>query len=307
MYPGTASGEIPQAIVDDARRLATKLLGKTQSKCQNFVNEVLSLYAECRDKDLVIIFNPGGWGTELLEESLSWESIIPGIEARLAASGYSCLVMTYQRTERNFVSRFGELVQILRDYPAKARDLAGRVRFLTAHNPCLRVIIAGESMGTLISGKAMELLADNSRVFSVQTGPPFWRRTSNIARTLVMTGNGVKPDCFSHADIWAVLTTNVRSLFTGSGLRSEEGTLFKYIQAPGHDYRWQFPAVSSRMTAFLEETVGLRTRPVPRAASGREYQTCRFDWGDRVLGDLILPGAAFAVGLLTILWLALVP
>ena len=58
----------------------------------------------------------------------------------------------------------------------------------------LKVIIAGESTGTVITDKAMGILKNDPRVYSIQTGTPFWHKSSSLERTLLMNTNGATMD-----------------------------------------------------------------------------------------------------------------
>ncbi len=61
---------IPQSVVEDATGLAQELFGNSQQRCDDFANQLLATYLEARDKDFVVVFNPGGWGWSLVEDSL---------------------------------------------------------------------------------------------------------------------------------------------------------------------------------------------------------------------------------------------
>ena len=142
------------------------------------------------------------------------------------------------------------------NYPSKARELALRLEFLTAHIPNLKVIVAGESNGTVISDSTMRILKDNPNVYSIQTGTPFWHRSAMMERTLLLNDNGVVNDTFSEGDILAMLWASIRNLL---GIEPEEeypGKIFNCLMAPGHDYRWQYPDVYSQITEFIDRNFG---------------------------------------------------
>ncbi|MDP2930977.1 MAG: hypothetical protein Q8O05_00565 [Chloroflexota bacterium] len=258
LYATTDLSAVPQSVVNDATRLATQLFGEYEAKYRGFVDELLASYVESKGKDLVILFNPGGWGASLVEAAPDWESILAGIQSQLTNSGNTSLILTYRRTIDTLQGRLGELVEMVRGYSSKAKTLAYRVEFLTTHNPGLKVVIAGESMGTVISDEAMNILSDNTQVFSIQTGPPFWHRNATADRTLVMTSNGVMPDSFTQGNILAIIRANLAALFGKSQPEGRQGTILQYIRAPGHDYWWEYPGVSSQVTRFFAETVGIK-------------------------------------------------
>ncbi len=254
---------VPEAVVEDATALAGNLYGDYQEHYEDFVNQLLATYVEARDKDFVVIFNPGGWGWKFLDSSPGWCSIIGGINSELDDLGYSSLLLDYRRTEGNFWAMVDEAVELITLYPSKAEELAHRVEFLTSHVPDLNVIVTGESNGTVISDITMQMLHDNPRVYSIQTGQPFWHRELMLDRTLVLNDNGIRPDSFTRGDIPAMLGASLRSLL-GLATPGEEdaGRILGVVRAPGHDYWWQYPAVYLQITDFLEKNFGLNQERV---------------------------------------------
>jgi len=244
---------VPQSVVDDATGLATELFGDCQEKCDDFANQLLAVYSEAEDKDFVVIFNSGGWGWNLAEDSPGWGSIFTGIESELDKSGYTALMLNHLRVVDSFRGRFDEVGGMITGYHSKAKDLACRAEFLVTHIPDLKVILAGESTGTVITDSAMKILADNPQVYSIQTGPPFWHQTAMLGRTLVMTDNGIIPDSVNQGDFLSITSGYFKSWFGLSEPEDDFGTAPHYIAAPGHDYWWQYPEVCSQITNFLRQ------------------------------------------------------
>ncbi len=249
---------VHQSVAEDATRLATELFGDCQEECDDFVSQLLAMYSKAEDKDFVVIFNSGGYGGNLLENTPGWQSIFTGIESELASSGYTSLLLDYQRTAETLRSRLDELVERITGYPSKAKVLASRVEFLTNHNPGLRVILTGESTGIIIADRVMTILDDNPRVYSIQTGPPFWHENVTLDRTLLLTNNGIAPDSFSQGHFWDIIWGNLRHWFRLSQPEDHFGTTPHYVRAPGHDYWWQYPEVCSQITNFLEQNFGIK-------------------------------------------------
>ena len=249
---------IPQSVFEDATEMAGTLFGDSQEKANNFVSQVLAIYSEARDKDFVILFNSGGWGWNLLEDSRGWESIFTGIKSELNNMGYQALVLDYKRTEESWRACLREASEVANFYPSKAEDLACRVEFLTKHVPEVKVILAGESTGTVIADKVMTILGDNPQVYSIQTGPPFWHKRVTLERALVLTSNGVLPDSFSQGDFMSMILANLKALFGSSQTANDSGAILYYIRAPGHDYWWQHPDVYSEITNFLKRNFSIK-------------------------------------------------
>jgi hypothetical protein len=241
---------VPPAVVDDANTLAVELFGEPQL-CQDFAAQQLTLYTEAQDKDFILVFSSGGWGWSLLDESPGWLGIFEGIEAELENLGYSSLGLDYLRTTPTLTGQLDELWEMLVGYPAKAEVLAARINFLTDHLPDVRVILAGESTAAMIIDSAMIKLADNPRVYCIQTGPPFWHETLAEERSLIMMGNGFEVDTLCQGNAFDFLLGCYKKWFGVLKPVSACGTEPHIVVAPGHDYWWQYPEVSSEITQFL--------------------------------------------------------
>ena len=249
---------IPKSVIEDATKLAQEIVGNSQDRFQDFVNQLLATYVEAKDRDVVVVFNSGGWGWNLIDQTPGWDSIINGINSELDGLGYKSLVLNYKRTSKGLRACIKEFIEGAARYPLKAKELAKRVEFLTNHNPNLKVIVAGESTGTVVTDSTMDLLRDNTQVYSIQTGNPFWHKPKALDRTLLMNSNGKTIDTFSYGNVRAVLWSTVKGWF---GLLSPEdnpGTILSWLRAPGHDYSWQYPGVCSEVTKFLETNFGAK-------------------------------------------------
>jgi len=242
---------VPQPVFEDADRLATELFGDDQQKGHDFISQLLATYLAAKDKDVVIIFNSGGFGWTPIEEAPEGQVFVTGIESELAALGYSSLLLNHFRTAETLNGYFNEFMAEAGLYPPKAKDLASSVEFLTDHIPGISVILAGQSNGAGICESVMRILEDNQQVYSIQLGPPFWNDTIELDRSLVLRSNGVVPDSFSQGDIFAIIRANIEALF---GISQENpGHILLYIGAPGHDYQWKYETVRSQVIKFLEQ------------------------------------------------------
>jgi len=249
---------IPQSVIEDATELTKEIAGDSQDMFQDFFNQLLATYMEARDRDVVIVFNSGGWGWNLLDETPGWAGILDGIKSELEGLGYKSLVLNYRRTGSGLRGCMKEFLETASRYPTKARELSKRVEFLTDHIPDLRVIVAGESNGTVITDSTMSMLRDNPRVYSIQTGAPFWHKPTSLDRTLLMNSNGKTIDTFSYGNIRAMLGATVKGWL---GLLSPEenpGTILSWLRAPGHDYSWRYPGVCSEVVRFLKNNFSIK-------------------------------------------------
>jgi hypothetical protein len=244
---------IPESVVKDATELATEVFGDSQEKIQIFIDQLLVTYLEASESDVVVVFNSGGWGWNKLEDTSGWSSIVDGIKYELESFGYKSIVLNYNRTSRGLAGCLREFVELLSRSPSKSKELATRVEFLTGHIPNLKVIVAGESTGTVVTDSTMNLLRNNEQVYSIQTGTPFWHKPHISERTLLMNSNGKTIDTFSYGKVSTVVWATAKGWV---GLMSPEdnpGTVLSWLRAPGHDYSWQYPGICSEVTQFLEK------------------------------------------------------
>jgi hypothetical protein len=249
---------VPQSVIDDAVALASELVGNSQEKLQTLVDQLLGAYVEARDKDVVVFFNSGGWGWNSTQDTFGWASILDGIKEQLDKLGYQSLVLNYRRTSVGITGCIREFYEAISRYPHKAVDLARQVEFLTDQLPNLRIIVAGESTGTVISDKTMNILKDKSQVYSIQTGTPFWYKPLPMDRTLLMNSNGKCVDTFSYGNIPAMVWATVKGWLGMSSPDDNPGDILSWLKAPGHDYSWQYPGVCTAVVDFLDRNFGQR-------------------------------------------------
>lgn len=242
---------VPQSVIDDATELATELVGNSQDKLQGMVDQLVATYVEARDMDVVVVFNSGGWGWNLTMDTPGWASILDGIKSELENLGYKSLVLNYRRTSGGLQGCMKEFVEVITRYPHKSTELAKRVEFLTDHIPNLKVIVAGESTGTVISDKTMGILKDKPQVYSIQTGTPFWHKPTALDRTLLMNSNGRGIDTFSYGNVPAMIWATIKGWLGLSSPDDNPGDILSWLKAPGHDYSWQYPGVYSEVVNFL--------------------------------------------------------
>jgi hypothetical protein len=248
---------LPAAILQDARILAGRRYADSL-KAEVYYKQVLIAYTESRDEDVLVLFNPGGWGTKNLYASPDWTSVIEGIQHDITSAGYKVSTLNYLRTSNNVRGQLNELKEMATGYKSKAVDLCELVSFLTVHSPGLKVILAGESTGTIICDEAMTLLVDNPRVFSIQTGSPFWHTNRTQTRTILLKNNGLVPDAFSQGDLVTILKSSFVSMVE-LNKPELEGNILGFLSAPGHEYWWHYPGVGEPIESFLVDDCELKS------------------------------------------------
>ena len=82
------TAEVPTSIFDDAIQLAREIVGKGRETVKEFADQLLAMYVQAKQSDIVIVFNSGGWGWNLTQETPWWSSILEGIKNELEELGY---------------------------------------------------------------------------------------------------------------------------------------------------------------------------------------------------------------------------
>src|SRR4030042_2393327 len=111
-----------------------------------------------------------GWN--YIYQTPGWQNILNGMVTELKELGYRPLVLNYSRSGRSFWGNIKEVIEAATRYPQKVIGMEKRVEFLNDHLPNLKIIIAAESTGSVITEQVMDYFRDNSNIYSIQTGCP---------------------------------------------------------------------------------------------------------------------------------------
>ena len=71
-----------------------------------------------------------------------------------------------------------------------------------------------------------------------------------------MNDNGRGIDTFSHGHVPAMVWATVKSWFGLTSPDDNSGDILSWLKAPGHDYSWQYPGVSSEVINFIKGNFG---------------------------------------------------
>lgn len=259
--------EHPPVSREEVSRLAAELFGSNIKKRVPFTERVWDICLRAQGKDFLLIHNPGGWGSTPLEELLEWErSVVEGIVASIDRLGYSRLLIQYFRGGTTWWQHMRDLKKeamfFLKGKLPEADIMATELRFITEHLPDLKVILIGASQGAAFSNAVMRRLGDAPRVYSIELGIffPHMSRRVITERTLAIDCNGVMPDPMSHRNLWVGFKAYITAPFRYVKYRLEgRPQKFTYcVNAPGHDYSWEYPEVRRRITEFLETNFGTK-------------------------------------------------
>ncbi len=251
--------------------LASQVVGTSKKAQEQFVGQVLDLYSKVKDHDVAIFCTSGGWGKKPLEDDKQGQTWLVGIETELTKLGYNYYEVEDIRTGKGLLSYLYEFKEQLTHYPSKAKEMAAKIDFLTKNVSGLRVIITGQSNGAAFAGEVISRLQGNREVYSIQIGIPFWHRVSKTDQSLVIDNNGVGGDSLTQRDLGRLLKANLVRLFVLNKVPAF--TPFDWLvtrafiiigpydfglrlEAPGHDYMWQYPGVGPVIQNFLVKNFG---------------------------------------------------
>jgi len=264
--PSGLSLESMSTVEQQAWQAAAEVVGSGKKAQEQFVTEVLDLYSKVKDSDLVIFCNSGGWGNKPLSSDYQGQSWLTGIMAKLTQLGYEPCIIDDIRTGDGLIEHLFEFKEDLTHYPSKAKVLAAKIDFLTQHITNLKVIITGQSNGAAFAGEVANRLKDNPKVYSIQVGTPFWHGVHEVGRSLVIDNSGVGSDALTERDIVTIIKSNWVKLLILNHVPSFTPVdwfisraaliLASYnfglgLQAPGHEYMWEYPGVGPVIEAFL--------------------------------------------------------
>lgn len=253
-----------QLPADEIKQLAQKLL-KTRGGQARLISRLGNIYATAIGKDFMVLFSPGGWGNTPWEDVQDWEkSIVHGVVGVLGKLGYSYGLTQYLRGGK---PRLGHMMDIARDIrffttgvSPRAEIMAEELKFLAGRLPQVKIILVGASQGAAFNNSVMKKLGGQDRIFSIELGTffPYMKRRVLTERTLAVDSNGIMPDPMCQRDLWVGTRAYIAAIrrYFKQRAQGERIRFNRCINTPGHEYRWDFPAVKPNITRFLTTQFG---------------------------------------------------
>jgi len=242
-------------------RMAERLIGHENGKRSEFIGRVTDTYNKAREKDFLLIHNPGGWGNTVFDLCLDWErSIVTGIAGTMDELGCSWVMVQHFRSGNSFWHHMRDIRKetrfFFRSKSHQAEILAEELGLLTKRLPNLKVLLIGASQGAAFGNAVMRELGENSRVFSIELGTFFPHMSHRIVtkRTLAIDSNGLMPDPMSHRNLKAGFKAYMLA-FLRWFRHKIQGRPVKFtncINVPGHEYRWEYPTVRDNIRKFMK-------------------------------------------------------
>jgi len=260
--------DVDLVLQKEAHHLAQQLFDNESKGGIDFTNRLLDICQRARDKDFLLIHNPGGWGCSHLENLLRWErSVVEGISATIEQLGYSWLLTQHFRGGSSWWAHMRSVKEearfFLKGKSSKARVLVAELKFITQHISNLKIILIGASQGAAFSNKVIQQLGELHQVYSIELGIFFPHLSRRVVtdRTLTIDSNGVMPDPMVHRNLKAGFKAYITAPFRWIKYRLQ-GKPEKYtycINALGHDYSWEYPEVQQKIINFLTTNFGTKS------------------------------------------------
>lgn len=246
---------------EDAGFLARKLYPDKERKQSEIVHRLMDICNKVQNSNVLIIHSPGGWGSSPVAELIDWErSIIDGVEATLTGLKAKWVLTQYFRTKNSIWYQLLHLPTQIRysltGKLAAAEVMAEELQFLSKHFRDLEIILLGASMGAAFNNTVMKYLKSSYNIYSIELGIVFLHLSRRIIndKVLGIDDNGFMPDPVVHWNF----SKAAKAYFTAPCRWIQylfKGTPHKFsycINVPGHEYRWEFPAVGGRIKEFLQ-------------------------------------------------------
>jgi len=119
--------------------------------------------------------------------------------------------------------------------------------------PDKKIIIAGLSAGGALVDETLEKVSQETQVYAIAAGIPFWHDNFESENTLLLDNNG--KDSLAKGDVKSLISALVKAPFKWifSKINGENLTFSQALQAPGHEYFWSSSEVNSQIVTFLKE------------------------------------------------------
>jgi pimeloyl-ACP methyl ester carboxylesterase len=210
-----------------------------------------SILAQASPYDVIIIYNPGGWGNATLEESTDFLPILLQIQETLYGLGYNSGLLAYRRSAGGFAAQITDLKQTVTGFPEIAQIQARDITFLTENLPYKRILLVGFSNGGGLTARTKEDLNNPHGVCSIVAGTAAWYETDETSTSLVLDNE--RADVLAAGDAWGIFTGSVAAPFRliHARLTGNPMAVGLSLQYSGHEYLWSSPRVGPPVEEFL--------------------------------------------------------
>jgi hypothetical protein len=262
--------ESSEPVEEKITHMAQRLFPHNKKKRERLITRLRETITKVRDKDVLVIHSPGGWGNADWETLQDWEkSIVTGVTSTLEKLGYNLIMIQYFRSGDSWGAHvkdsYKEAQFFLAGISHRAEVMAEEVRLILQQLPQLKIVLVGASQGASFNNATVMKLGKMDRLYSIELGTFFshMRRRQLTENNLAIDSNGFIRDPMCNRDLWAGFKAYMRAFVRWSRYRmtGQKIRLANCINTPGHEYRWEFPEVSGRITEFLKAKLGEKLLP----------------------------------------------
>lgn len=265
----TAELDLTSVLYEEANLLGQQLYGKNTVERAAFINRLLDICTQVQGKDILVIHNPGGWGSAPLEDLLQWErSLVDGVTTTIERTGYSWLLVQHFRSSNSRWGRMRDVKEetyfLFTSHSRKVDEMAAELRFIARHFNNLKILLIGASQGAAFSNAVMRQIDELHQVYSIELGLffPHMPRRIITERTLSIDDNGLMSDSVAHRNLGVSFKTLITTPYRWLKYRlHRQPQRFTYcLNAPGHDYNWEYPGVRRPIEKFLKIKFGTKDK-----------------------------------------------
>ncbi len=215
-------------------------------------DEARKLHDAAIPYDVLIVFNPGGWGDVTIDHAADFSPILKGIDQAINNLGYRSTVIAYTRTFSTLFGRIAGVKQQLNSFKHNSQIQARDIEYLAKCFPEKRFIITGFSTGGGFTSRTMERVDDFPNVYGIIVGVPGWFRTYSSEKSLVL--NNSNQDPLSIGDVKTIAVTVFEAPFKWiqAKVTGRDLNLALALQFPQHEYSWSSTEVGAPIIKFLE-------------------------------------------------------
>ncbi|MBL7142278.1 MAG: hypothetical protein ISS83_01240 [Candidatus Pacebacteria bacterium] len=208
-----------------------------------------------QNSDVIIIFNPGGWGNVPLGEADDFAPIIEKIQQTFDQWGYSTVVIPYVRTKDDLLGKVSGLRELSNNFKNSSKDLAEKIEEINKVFPDKKIIITGLSIGGAFVTKTYENISEEIKdsVFAIAVGTPFWADNFETDNIIQVDNEG--KDSLVGGQVSPLFFSLIESPFKwlAAKINGQYLSLSRAFQAPGHNYFWESPEVGPKIVSFLSD------------------------------------------------------
>jgi len=214
-------------------------------------NQGAKLEKAAAEKDILILFNGGGWGDTPLEQADDFTPILNGIKDTLSEFGLKSEIIPYTRTLKGAAGRLAGIKEQLNSFTNNSDILRRDVFETLQKSPSVKILIAGHSTGGGLVSRGMRRMANLKNVYAITVGTPGWFDNYRSANSLVLNNNFRDPLVSGRVFSIAKAVILTPYVWIKAKIKGEKLSLPLALMIPDHQYEWDSAEVRLPIKSFL--------------------------------------------------------